>query len=273
VTRIVGILLVRDEDRFVEQVVRNVSDFCDELMLVDHRSRDATPRILARLARELPLPVTFHSVRHASRSHDLVAPLAGQDVWVFGVDGDELYDPVGLAALKPRLTAGEFDDDFILRGNVVHCTELEATTATGFLSPPAASMTKLYNFRILESWEGRHPERMVGVEHLVFKPGYGNTRRLLYEDYDWDESPFRCLHVCFVPRSSRDGEEGAADGRESSLERYAPRRLPLRLLREARIRLGFQPPSAYKGEHYRQGDLVTVPVTPFFPARGDAACG
>jgi hypothetical protein len=35
-THAAGIVLVRDEDRFVERAVRNVLDFCDELLLFDH---------------------------------------------------------------------------------------------------------------------------------------------------------------------------------------------------------------------------------------------
>jgi translin len=53
-TRIVGIGLFRDEDLHVERAVRNVFGFCDELILVDHRSRDGTHAILARLAAEHP---------------------------------------------------------------------------------------------------------------------------------------------------------------------------------------------------------------------------
>src|SRR5207247_5010585 len=91
--RIVGITLVRDEDLFVEQAVRNVLDFCDQALLVDHRSRDRTGEILAALAAEHPDRVGLHTVDDPSASHDLIAPLAGEDGWVFGVDGAELYDP------------------------------------------------------------------------------------------------------------------------------------------------------------------------------------
>ena len=92
VTRVVGIVLVRDEDLYVEQAVRNVSGFCDELILVDNRSRDRTPEILERLADELP-HASLHRVKHPSVSHDLIAPLAGEDVWIFGVDGSSCEKP------------------------------------------------------------------------------------------------------------------------------------------------------------------------------------
>jgi glycosyltransferase involved in cell wall biosynthesis len=265
-TRIVGIFLVRDEDLFVEQAVRNVSAFCDELLLVDNGSRDETPRILARLAEALPIPAAVHRVRHPSRSHELIAPLAGDDVWIFGVDGDELYDPSGLAALKPRLVGGEFDDAFQIRGNVLHCTELDVAgrRARGFLSPPSASMTKLYNFRIIESWSGHHAQRLHGGNGLRFKAPNEFSRRLLNETYGWNDSPFRCLHVCFLRRSSRERARAPEAGRESPGERYAvPRRWPVRLFRHLRSAAGIVPVSNHKHTLYRLGPLVTVSALPF----------
>jgi len=261
-TRIVGITLVRDEDLYVEQAVRNVSGFCDELILVDNRSCDETPRILERLAAELP-HTSLHHAKHPSVSHDLIAPLAGEDVWVFGVDGDELYDPAGLAAFKPRLLAGELDEYFQIRGNVVHCTEVDGRGAAGYLSPPSLSMTKLYNFKIIESWNGRHSQRLHGVEGLRFKPPHEYSRYRLNEEHAWDASPFRCLHLCFMRRSSRERwRKGAL--RESPGEIYAvPRRLPVRALRHARTAVGFPPSSRLKGERYRLGEQVTVSAAAF----------
>jgi glycosyltransferase involved in cell wall biosynthesis len=260
--RIVGISLVRDEDLFVEQAVRNVLDFCDELILVDHRSRDDTPRILAALAVEHPDKVSLHRVDDPSASHDLVASLAGQDVWVLAVDGDELFDPEGLRAFRPRLLAGELDDWWLVRSNALHAVELddERRVARGYLSPPAPSMVKLHNFALIESWEGRHPERLHGTEGLRFKPGHEARKLELEKQVGWEESPLRCLHLCFLRRSSR---ERKARARVNIPDLNAPRRLPRRLAYRARVALGLEQ-SGWKLEHYRQGDLVTVDAAPFF---------
>ena len=51
-TRIIGALLVRDDDLYVERAVRNVFGFCDELILIDNKSKDGTLPILKRLAEE-----------------------------------------------------------------------------------------------------------------------------------------------------------------------------------------------------------------------------
>src|SRR2546427_6155224 len=68
-TRVVGIGLFRDEDRFVERAVRSVFGFCDELILVDHRSRDRTPEILERLAAESPVRSEEHTSELQSQSN------------------------------------------------------------------------------------------------------------------------------------------------------------------------------------------------------------
>ena len=260
-TRIVGITLVRDEDLYVEQAVRNVSAFCDELLLVDNRSRDETPHILERLAAELP-HASLHHARHPSLSHDLIAPLAGEDVWVFGVDGDELYDPAGLADLRPRLLAGEFDEWWLLRGNAVHCVELDPgrDLATGYPAPPSPSMTKLHNFRLIEAWDGPAPQRLHSTNGLRFKPGCEGRKHGLQEVYGWDDSPLRALHLCFLRRSSR---ERAASARRNIGDTNAPRRLPLRAWSRLREAIGRPGESAFKLSHYREGALVTVSAEPF----------
>ena len=55
-SQIVGIVLVRNEDVFVEQAIRNVAAFCDRIHAVDHVSTDGTWEILRRLDRELRPP-------------------------------------------------------------------------------------------------------------------------------------------------------------------------------------------------------------------------
>jgi hypothetical protein len=267
VPRIVGIVLVKNEDLFVEQAVRNVVDFCDEVMLADNGSTDGTLTILERLTAEYPGKVSLYRIRKPGESHDLIAPLAGQPVWVFGVDGDELYDPERLARMRAQLLAGELDDAWLVRGNVLHCVDLDSaqSTARGYLSPPAPSMTKLHNFSLIESWDGqgRNPERLHGREGLRFKPGKTERKLELNRTVEWDDSVFRCLHVCFVPRSTRDGGVMA---RRNIPDQNSPRRLPRRLWTRLRELAGRPEQSEWK-THYRQGPVVTVDATPFLRER------
>jgi hypothetical protein len=260
-TRIVGIVLVKNEDLFVEQAVRNVVDFCDELILADNGSTDGTGAILARLAAHHPDKVRLRPVTLPSESHDLIAPLAGQDVWVFGVDGDELYDPDGLRAFRPRLLAGEFDDSWLIRSNALHIVELTEGRASGYMAPPAPSMVKLHNFALIESWDGPHPERLHGNEGLRFKPGREERKLDLGRVELWETAQLRALHVCFLRRSSLEAEPGQ---RVTIRDRQAPARLPLRLARRV-LRRG---PHPIWKENYRVGELVSVPATPFLGTGG-----
>jgi glycosyltransferase involved in cell wall biosynthesis len=262
VTRIVGISLVKDEDLFVEHALRNVLAFCDELILADDGSRDGTVAILERLRAEQPEKVRLYRIAHPSESHDLIEGYAGQDVWVFGVDGDELYDPKGLERFRPRLLGGEFDDCWLLRSNALHAVELDEQRrrARGYFSPPAPSPVKLHNFALIESWNGRHPERLHGRDGLRFKTGAEARKLHLGERQSWEAADLRVLHLCFVPRSSR-GRGGA--GRPNIRDRQAPRRWPRRVLRAAREALGPSARSDWKA-HYRQGSVAEVAVGGFF---------
>src|SRR4051812_41045475 len=93
---IVGIALVRNEDIFVERAIRNAIDFCDLLIIADHRSTDNTFAILTRLAAEFPKKIQLVRIQEPQESHFLINDYAGTPTWVFAVDGDEIYDPAGL---------------------------------------------------------------------------------------------------------------------------------------------------------------------------------
>jgi glycosyltransferase involved in cell wall biosynthesis len=261
--QIVGIVLVHNEDLYVEQAIRNVAAFCDEIHAFDHVSTDGTWDILERLAREID-HLYVRRTHHAGDSHTFIERYAGTDTWAFGVDGDELYDPHRLAALRQELLGGGYENVFKVAANVVNCVELgrAPATATGYPSPPSRSITKLYNFAAIESWAGDGSERLHGGT-ISFRPGFdeGSVDNI-GERLSWDETPLRCLHLCFVRRSTADPDDPAPRAilMESGLhDRTMLGAAKRRLLRR-------QPPgeSAWKQEKYMRGDLVTVEATPFF---------
>jgi Glycosyl transferase family 2 len=267
--QIVGIVLVHNEDVFVEQAIRNVADFCDRIHAVDHVSTDRTWAILRALEPELD-QLDVRRVHHAGQSHSLLEPYAGTDTWVFGIDGDELYDPARLASFREQLLGGAYDHAFKVASNVLNCIRLdrEGETAAGYLSPPSRSITKLYNFGAIDSWAGDGAERLHGGT-IVFRPGY-DERSVdnIGERLSWDETPLRCLHACFLRRSTTDEESsGAPTGRpileETTLHDRTWKGALKRALR------GRRPPSvsAWKSEKYMRGDLVTVDASPFLAAR------
>jgi glycosyl transferase family 2 len=256
--RIVGIVLVRDEDVFVEQVVRNIAAFCDEILLVDHRSADGTTATLSRLAEELP-HARFHRIRRTHESHDLILRYVGTPTWLFGVDGDELYDPVGLRDFRGRLLSNEFDDFWLLKGIQLHCRRLDLDNeiAEGWLAPPARSTTMLYNFDVISSWEGRAIERFMGGTTTERRPVRADGTCWIRDEASWDSSSFRCLHVCFLRRTSR--QQRGQVTRPSIPDR---RSRSLRQKLAASV-LGREPESWWKLNKYTQGAPTTVAVPGF----------
>jgi hypothetical protein len=266
--RIVGAMLVRDEDVFVERALRNVAEACDRIHVVDHGSRDRTPEILDELARELEHVDVVRSP-DSSVSHAQLQPYVGTRTWILGVDGDELYDPAGLRRLRADLLDGAYTDLFFVKGHVLNCDELdlETLTASGFLAPPSRPVTKLFNLAAVDSWPAS-PQRLYGADP-VFRPGYDMESKLdLSETCTWDDDPLRLLHTCFLRRSSLD-EGDVAGGRLSLAEHgvyhQGVRRHLDRLRRRVspRMRALHDQGSNWKQEWYRRGPRVSVDASPF----------
>lgn len=262
-TSIVAILLVRNEDRFLDRVLRNVAGFCDRLIVADNGSTDGTPAILESWRNSGR--IELHAVSHPSASHDLVAGLAATDTWVFGVDGDEIYDPQGLARLRKDLLAGAHADCWRIVGHTLHCESLDEARhlATGYGGPPSRTATKLYNFAALASWTGCGQRLHGGARR--FRKEYSEERQYrFFEHADWAASDFRCLHMAFLRRSSL---QDAAGARPNVSESW---RGGWRAWLQRALAAGFgrQPLSAYKDASYRQGPLRTEEVQAFFPDDG-----
>ena len=270
--QIVGIVLVHNEDVFVERVIRNVAEFCDRIHAVDHVSTDRTWSVLRYLERELD-HLEARRTHHAGDSHRLIEHYAGSSTWVFGVDGDELYDPRRLALFRNELLGGAHRDAFKIASNVLNCVELDVRnqTASGYLSPPSRSITKLYNFAAIESWTGDGSERLHGGK-IVFRQGY-DERAVdnIGERLSWEDTPLRCLHACFLRRSSEDSRDEPSSARpileHSQLHDRSWRGAVKRVIRRP------QPPAEtadWKRAKYMRGELVTVDAAPFLASQSSA---
>jgi hypothetical protein len=261
--QIVTVMLVKNEDIFLQRVLQSISEFSDEIIIADNCSTDETAEIADRFVRSSS-KFHYQQITDPRNSHELIQGHAGKNVWVFGVDGDELYDAGGLRMLRSQLLDGKYDDYWMLLGNVLHCTKLDSVTrvARGYMAPPCRSMTKLYNFSLINSWNGNCQERLHGGL-LKFKEGYGpDVRKYLYKEVGWDDSIFRCLHLCFLPRSSNDRNTGKimmrpniADAMVNSLAR----RIKDRVLKM----VGKVPDSTLKRQKYMRGAQLELSVEAF----------
>ncbi len=262
--RVVGILLARNEEFFVERAVRNTLGFCDEFIAVENGSEDRTPDILKSLEDSTGGKVKFYQARHPGVSHDLIAGFAGTDTWIFGVDGDEIYDPAGLVRLRARLEAGEFAKDWCIFGNVLNVRRLDGPEgfAEGYLAPPCRSMSKLYNFNAIEAWHGPCLERLHGGR-VIFREGYHEMlRRDLHKAVSWEKSDFRCLHVCFLSRSSMESASSRPRKNIMDVYNWSFRKT----FGSALDYLLGRPSVDWKEQRYGRGPLVKVPAGPFFAA-------
>jgi len=251
-------MLVQNEERFLDRALRNSIEFCDRMICVDNASRDRTPEILENLHDEFGSKIELHRADHPRLSHQLIRPFAGTDTWIFGVDGDEIYDPEGLRRLRDELEAGKFDRHWVVFGNVLNVTRLEAGFAEGHLAPPCRSMTKLYNFRAIDDWTGDCVERLHGGT-IQFRTGFSEQSRFAYhEQHDWESSNFRCLHLCFLTRSSLDTDD---QPRRNIMDRHA---WSLgKIADQLKAHIQGKAPKNWKHEKYARGPVVKKDLAAF----------
>jgi len=267
-TRIVGIVLVRNEENFVTWAIENAIGFVDEMLVIDNLSRDATPARLAALA-ERHAKIRLIRDSQPDRTNRHLQPYIGQDVWVFGLDGDEIYDRDGLARMRARVLGGEFDRRWALFGHSVHATviDFERQTAIGYATPPAAPATKLYNFSVIESWHA-NTQRLHG--RPVLKAGHSHDDIWRgSEAVTWTGSDFRNLHMCFFPRSSFDEDVELRANITDRSFRNVVRRPVFRALQRLGVKGKLadylaQRSGLKKALRYMRGDVVEAGLSPGF---------
>ena len=168
----VGVVLVHNEDVFVEQAIRNVAGFCDRIHAVDHVSTDRTPEILHRLAGELD-HVTVVRSSDAGDSHRAIEAYAGTPTWVLGVDGDELYDPSALALSARSSRAGPTPTCSVSRDT---CSTATSSTRRR-QSPAAISPRRPARSPSSSTWQrwtaGRGVSSASTTATPAFRRGYG----------------------------------------------------------------------------------------------------
>ena len=265
--QIVGAMLVRNEDVFIERVVRNVVDFCDKIIITDHQSTDRTFEICKRLADEFP-KIDLRRIQHLVESSQAIAPYYGTNTWIFAVDGDEIFDPIGLREMRGRLLSGGFSQHWNIFANTLNCIRLDmqAKKAWGYLAPPSRAGARLFNFSIIEDWPGAIGERLHG-EEIVFRNGFhAGLRYYLHQELEWEHSYFRYVHASFLQRSSLDSRSRVKTrlNPDELLRIESTPNWLKKMLITLQIRLGQMFGRDWKNRKYKHGLLVEKDISTFF---------
>ena len=269
--RIVGLLLVRNEDLYIQWVIDNILDFCDHIVVLDNYSTDHTWRVLEHLAGKTD-KISLRKWDNAQDSQKAVSPYYGTDTWIFGVDGDEVFDPSGLIAIRKRLLDGEFDHVWNVGGNFLNCVsvDLDAQTADGYLAPPAKQGVKLYNFKLVKGWENEEVERLHG--HVIFSKDPVVRHLFLGNTTTWEEADLRCLHLCFMQRSSSDASSPVANLKRRVFQKLRGDSLVAKSLRWMKPlgsttgpRSSIRRNAKRRVRNYAVGNIATVDIHDFRP--------
>ncbi|MEM6884732.1 MAG: hypothetical protein AAF571_06840 [Verrucomicrobiota bacterium] len=211
--KIVGVMLLKNEEWTAGAALEAILGFCDEIYVFVNQSEDTTESVVREIAKR-EKHVHVRCIQNGRESHEPLEVLAGRPYWVFAVDGDEIYSREELAELRGRLLSGQYSEYFKLTASCLHVKDFDRSqgTAEGYLTPQAKAVTKLYNFNAITEWSGVPHQRLHGGV-LKFKDGYHDDSRYHFgQEYEWEDSPFHCLHLCFMRRTSVVTQEQARKG-------------------------------------------------------------
>lgn len=261
-TKIVGVSLVKNEENFIAWALLNAVEFCDEIIVLDNMSEDRTVEIVDAIASRHK-HTTVIKVQDGNNTHKYVEDYAGTPTWILRIDGDEIFDPVGLAQLRERLLAGKFDEFWRLEASTLHVVGISfhQSQAYGYAPPGVAVLSNLYNFNAIESWHPGPRERLHGNSSIAFRSGYSlNSIKSFWNEHSWNDSQFRGLHMCFFPRSSLD-EDINYYNQLDSRKNIAEFRLARRLARKMNKKYAQRPD--HKNRTYAKDELTSLDISSF----------
>ncbi len=202
--KIIGIILVKNEDIFIEHCIKNIVKFCDKIIILDNYSADKTHEIIKNIKNKFLNKIEYFRIKKVSKSHKYIESYANKKNWIFQVDGDEIFDEKRLLILKKDIKKNKYNNFWRLGGVSLNCTELDNKFAKGFLSPPSKVTGRLFNFNAIKSWTNCRVERL-HYGDIVFKNGF-NHNKIKFLSNNWENSNLRNLHFCFLKRSSGEKE-------------------------------------------------------------------
>jgi len=97
--KIIGLMRVRNEARWIERSVRSILPACDRILVMDDHSTDGTPELLQSIDGVEVLPNPFTGLDE-TRDKNWLLDQARKADWVVFIDGDEVLEPTGAGRLK-----------------------------------------------------------------------------------------------------------------------------------------------------------------------------
>ena len=250
---IVGICLVKNEEYFITWALMNVLEFCDNILIMDNLSDDLTGEIIRCIAEEHH-HIDVIQVPDPNNTHKFLEHYFGTDTWMLKVDGDEIYDPKGLAKLRTKLLAGEFDPERSIGSYMVHVVGIDFENGHFSAYQDKSQGGYLLNCNAVVHWDGQS-ERL-HASNVEWHPDYEKNLHVVSSHQNWDNSEFRCMHMCFWPRSSSDRQ---FDRKNTYSSRWNPREMKHESTMFRRIRRAISPYYTtrpdYKNKIYRNGDI------------------
>jgi glycosyltransferase involved in cell wall biosynthesis len=182
--------MVKNEELFIGAALKAVREFADHVIVIDTGSTDRTEdRAVSALNGRVSY--TIQHEPDLRKTHRHVVPYVGTDTWVFGVDGDEIYDPEGLRRVRGVIETGALDSCWQCKGMYFHVTDMNTRFAIGHFGPPSWNPTKLYNFANIVEWPEDGERTLFHCKTRVVKPAAAKS----HDVADWEVSDLRCLHM------------------------------------------------------------------------------
>lgn len=253
---------MKNEQNFVTWALMNVVKFCDKILVIDNMSEDRTKDIVDSIATQHD-HIEVIQVKHGHKTHRYIEEYVNSSTWVLKVDGDEIFDPVGLKTFRKRLLEGEFDQYWSIQAYSTHVlgVNFENSTAFGFVPPDAAAGLFMVNMNSMIKWKARNKERLHGHKNIVFKSGFSKEQvYCFWKNKSWKDSEFKVLHLCFLPRTSAEYNLTQDAQLENRLN-FIDLRLDRRIRRYLSKKYSSKP--SWSVRNYARGEIKTLDISNF----------
>ena len=107
--RIVALLRVKNEARWIEKVLGSIRPLCDPIIVLDDHSDDGTPALCEAVGATV-LHSKFSGIDESrDKTFLLEAAAAFKPDWCYMIDGDEFLEPNGPDLIRASISGGQSD--------------------------------------------------------------------------------------------------------------------------------------------------------------------